>query len=241
MQSKYSLLRNGLLITILVIVATTLSVAAEDGGFPSAFGWVDGPHAGPNVQSGPAVVKLILRLAEEEGYTYAQSCALADALTLLLNNDVPPGIILNVSVELLEALSPADLLSTLGELGQRILAGEPPGQVANDLLERGNAGGNSGGGNGNGNAGGNSGGGNGNGNAGSNSGGENGNGNGNAGGENGNGNGNAGGGNGNGNAGGNSGGGNGNGNSGGNSGGENGNGSSGSENTAGNRPKDEKE
>ena len=83
-------------------------------------------------------MKILLRLAEDEEYTSDEATALADVLSALLSGDVPPGTLLQVSKDLLAAMSPADLLTTLDELGQRVLDGEPPGQVANDLLERGN-------------------------------------------------------------------------------------------------------
>ena len=121
----------------LLPVLFSAAVAGQESEFPFALGRLGDTQTGPYVQSGPAVVKLVLRLAGEEEYTSEQATALAEALTVLLGGDVPPGTLLQVSKDLLAAMSPADLLSTLDELGQRILDGEPPGQVANDLLERG--------------------------------------------------------------------------------------------------------
>jgi len=133
-------IRNCLLVSFIglatFVFAATL--AAQEDDYPFALGRLGGTQTGPYVQSGPAVVKLVLRLAEEEEYTSEQATALAEALTVLLKGDLPPGTLLQASKELLAAMSPADLLVALDELGRRIMDGEPPGQVANDLLERGN-------------------------------------------------------------------------------------------------------
>ena len=121
----------------LLPVLFSAAVAGQESQFPFALGRLGETQTGPYVQSGPAVVKILLRLAEDEGYTSDEATALADVLSALLSGDVPPGTLLQVSKDLLVAMSPADLLTTLDELGQRIVGGEPPGQVANDLLERG--------------------------------------------------------------------------------------------------------
>jgi len=133
--------RNGLflcMIGILVGVFVLVAGAQEDG-YPLALGRLGETQTGPYVQSGPAVVKILLRLAEEQEYTPAQATALADAVARLLGDEVPPGTILQVSKDLLETLSPDDMLAALDELGTRIMNDEPPGQVANELLGRGNA------------------------------------------------------------------------------------------------------
>ena len=216
MLSARALLRNSLTVCIAAIIGLVVSVAvaAEEGDFPLVFASMAQVQSGPNVQSASGVITTLHRLALEEGYTDAEADALVAALRVLLDSNVPPGTILHVSRELLSDLSAADLLTTLEELGQLIDGGMPPGQAANQILERGNgnsgsgngnSGDNGGGGNGNGDSGDNGGGGNGNGNSGDNGGGGNGNGNSgdNGGGGNGNGNGNgANGNNGNGNNGG---------------------------------------
>jgi hypothetical protein len=206
------LIRNVLIAGIAGVLGVALSfaVAAEEIVFPPAFATLGSTQTGSDVQSASGVIKTIHRLALDCGYTDAEADELVSAVGTLIDSDIPPGTLLQVAKALLPDLGAADLVIVLEELGQLILDGVPPGQAANQLLERGkgngNTGGIAGGGNGNGNTGDIAGGGNGNGNTGGNAGG--GNGNGNAGG-------NAGGGNGNGNAGGNAGGGNGNGNAGG--------------------------
>ena len=206
------LMRNVLIAGIAGVLGVALSfaVAAEEIVFPPAFATLGSTQTGSDVQSASGVIKTIHRLALDCGYTDAEADELVSAVGTLIDSDIPPGALLQVAKALLPDLGAADLVIVLGELGQLILDGVPPGQAANQLLERGkgngNTGGIAGGGNGNGNTGDIAGGGNGNGNTGGIAGG--GNGNGNAGG-------NAGGGNGNGNAGGNAGGGNGNGNAGG--------------------------
>jgi hypothetical protein len=181
-------------------LAVSVAVAAEEGGFPLTFATLGGVQTGSGEPSAVGVIATLYRLALEEGYTDAEAEALLSTVGTLIESDIPPGTILHVSKGLFSDLSAADLLIALEKLGELILIdGVPPGQAANQLLERGNGntGDNAGGGNGNGNSGDNAGGGNGNGNTGDN----------------------AGGGNGNGNTGDNAGGGNGNGNSGSNAGG----------------------
>jgi len=219
MFSKRSLLRNGVLSFAAAITAIALSavVIAGDEGFPLAFGDPGSVQSGSHVQSGSGVVKALLRLAREGDYTSEQADALAEIVGILIESGVPPGTILQVSKTLLASLTPVELIATLEDLGQRISNGEPPGQAANQILERGNAS--------HGNAGNRSSGGNGNGATGDSNGGENGNG------ATGDGNG---GGNGNGNTGDNNGGGNGNGNTGDSNGSGNGNGNTGDSNSGGN-------
>ena len=178
MPSARSVLRSGLIVCIAGIIglAVSATVAAEETGFPFAFGTL------ADVQTASGVINIICRLAVLEDYTDAELEALVAAIGGLIDSDVPvpPGIVLRVSRQLLSELTPEDLLIRLEELGERIANGEPPGQVANEILRRGNGnsgnnGGNAGGGNGNGNNGDNGGGGNGNGNNGDNDGGGNGN------------------------------------------------------------------
>jgi hypothetical protein len=194
-------------------LAVSVAVTAEEGGFPLAFATLGGVQTGSGEPSAVGVVTTLYHLALADGYTDDQMEVFLDLIGRLIDDGVPPGTILHVSKGLLSDPSAPDLVTALERLGELILVdGVPPGQAANQLLERGN--GNSGdiagGGNGNGNSGGIAGGGNGNGNTGDIAGG--GNGNGNSGGI-------AGGGNGNGNSGDIAGGGNGNGNSGSNAGG----------------------
>jgi len=126
----------------LAVIAVSASAAGQEADYPFAFGTLTRTQSGPAVQSGPGVIQTLLRLAFNEEYTFEQADALAEAVGLLIGDDVPPGTILQVSKDLLAELTPTDLLSALEELGQRIIDGEPPGQVANDLLGRGNGNGN---------------------------------------------------------------------------------------------------
>jgi len=143
------LLRNNLIVCIAGIIglAVSVAVAAEEGGFPLAFGTLGTVQSGSNVQSASGVIETLYRLALEEGYTDAEAEALIAAAGGLIDGDVPPGTLLHISRELLSDLDAAELLTTLEELEQLIAEGVPPGQAANEILERGN--GNNGNGNSN--------------------------------------------------------------------------------------------
>jgi len=141
MLSKRSLPKNGALICVLSIVAATLSfgAVAKAGGFPLALAELGDVQTGSEVQTASGVIKTLLRLALEEEYPPETVDALAEVVGRLIGEGIPPGTILQVSRSLLESLAPTDLFTALEELGAQISAGEPPGQAANKILERGNA------------------------------------------------------------------------------------------------------
>lgn len=142
MLDTRSVLRCGLIACIAGIVGLALSVAvaAGEGGFPLAFATQQNVQSGSNVQSASGVLKTLYRLALEEGYSEADAeDIVAAAARLIQIGSVPPGTILQVSKQLLLTdLPAAELIGLLEEIAQRIANGEPPGQVINEILTRGN-------------------------------------------------------------------------------------------------------
>jgi len=140
-------LRSRLIICIVGIVGIAISLVAtaEDGDFQLVFATLSEVQTGSDVQSASGVIRTLYRLALEEGYTDIQADALMVAVAGLIASEIPPGTILQVSKQLLEDVTPDELLAKLAELEQRIADGESPGRVANDILGRGNGNGNAGG------------------------------------------------------------------------------------------------
>lgn len=139
MLDTRSVLRSGLIVCIAGIVglAVSLAAAAGEGGFPLAFATPGSVQSGSNVQSASGVLKTLYRLALEN-YENAEAEALVAAAARLIESGMPPGVILQISRQLLSELTAVELISLLEEIARRIAGGEPPGQVVNDILERGN-------------------------------------------------------------------------------------------------------
>jgi len=138
-SSSLHLLHQSLLFAIALLMIVGLSALAGAADLPLAWGSGEPPVDGLAVQSASGVLQKLHSLALEADYTEDEADALAAALRVLIEDDVPPGTLLQVSKKLLPNLSESDLLSSLSELGQRIADGEAPGQVANEILNRGNA------------------------------------------------------------------------------------------------------
>ena len=140
MLDTRSVLRSGLIVCIAGIVglAVSLAAAAGEGGFPLAFATPGSVQSGSNVQSASGVLKTLYRLALEN-YENAEAEALvAAAARLIETGGIPPGIILVVSRQLVSGMTAEQLIETLEEIARRIAGGEPPGQVVNEILTRGN-------------------------------------------------------------------------------------------------------
>ena len=141
MRSAHSAFRTGLIVVGAGIAALALSVVgtADEGDFSLASAILGDVPTDSDVQSASGVIKTLHRLALEEGYADGELDALANTLVDLIADGIPPGTLLQVAKQLLSDLSAGDLVSTLEQVGERIAAGEPPGQVANEILGRGNA------------------------------------------------------------------------------------------------------
>jgi hypothetical protein len=141
MLDTRSVLRSGLIVCIAGIVglAVSAAVAAGEGGFPLAFATAGNVQSGSHVQSASGVLKTLHRLALDADYTEAEAEALvAAAARLIETGGIPPGIILVVSRQLVSGMTAEQLIETLEEIARRIAGGEPPGQVVNEILTRGN-------------------------------------------------------------------------------------------------------
>jgi hypothetical protein len=141
MLDTRSVLRCGLIVCIAgaVGIAVSVAVAAGEGGFPLALATPGSVQSGSQVQSASGVLKTLYRLALDADYTEADAeDIVAAAARLIETGSIPPGLILQVSRQFLSDLTAAELIGLLEEIAQRIADGEPPGQVVNDIVERGN-------------------------------------------------------------------------------------------------------
>jgi len=124
-------------VALAMIVGLSISASAAD--FPLAWGTTESTEDGSSVQSASGVVQTLYDLALEADYTHEEAETLASTVRTLIGDGIPPGTLLQVSRKLLLDLSAPELVSSLAELGERIADGEAPGQVANEILDRGSA------------------------------------------------------------------------------------------------------